>query len=109
MNTFPCNANGFHAAEQWHMGFCAAAEAVEGYLFPPRLRQAFEALPITARERLPRRYRRPARQLPSHRHARTRAAEPPQGRGAAGYVSLGTGSLSASSRRGGRRSRLLAP
>ncbi len=49
MNTFPFSANGFRAAEQWHVGFCAAAEAAEGYLFPSGLRQAFEALPDSAR------------------------------------------------------------
>lgn len=49
MNTFPFNANGFHAAEQWHVGFCTAADAAEGYLFPSGLRQAFEALPSSAR------------------------------------------------------------
>ena len=49
MNTFPFCANGFHAAEQWHVSFCAAAEAAEGYLFPSGLRQAFEALPDSAR------------------------------------------------------------
>lgn len=49
MNNFPFSANGFRAAEQWHVGFCAAAEAAEGYLFPSGLRQAFEALPTTAR------------------------------------------------------------
>lgn len=49
MNTFPFSANGFRAAERWHAGFCAAAEAAEGYLFPSGLRQAFEALPESAR------------------------------------------------------------
>lgn len=49
MNTFPFSANGFRAAEQWHVGFCAAAEAAEGYLFPSGLRQAFETLPCAAR------------------------------------------------------------
>ncbi|MEN4919686.1 hypothetical protein ABE485_13500 [Achromobacter spanius] len=49
MNTLPFSANGFRAAEQWHAGFCAAAEAAEGYLFPSGLRQAFEALPDSAR------------------------------------------------------------
>ncbi|MFJ3465328.1 hypothetical protein [Achromobacter spanius] len=45
----PFRADGFRAAEQWHVGFCAAAEAAEGYLFPSGLRQAFEALPDSAR------------------------------------------------------------
>lgn len=45
----PFTANGFRAAEQWHIGLCAAAEAAEGYLFPSGLRQAFEALPLGAR------------------------------------------------------------
>ena len=49
MNAFPFSANGFRAAEQWHAGFCAAAEVAEGYLFPSGLRQAFEALPDSAR------------------------------------------------------------
>lgn len=49
MNTFPFIANGFHAAEQWHVAFCAAADAAEGYLFPSGLRQTFEALPNSAR------------------------------------------------------------
>lgn len=40
--------DGFHAAEQWHIDFCAAEEAAEGYLFPSNLRQAFAALPAEA-------------------------------------------------------------
>lgn len=46
---FPFRADGFRAAEQWHVAFCVAAEAAEGYLFPSGLRQAFEALPDSAR------------------------------------------------------------
>lgn len=47
--SFPFVADGYRAAEQWHVDFCAAAEAAEGYLFPSGLRQAFEALPTAAR------------------------------------------------------------
>ncbi len=47
--SFPFSTNGFRATEQWHMSFCAAAEAAEGYFFPSGLRQAFEALPHSAR------------------------------------------------------------
>ncbi len=46
---FPFRADGFRAAEQWHVAFCAAADAARGYLFPSGLRQAFEALPLPAR------------------------------------------------------------
>jgi hypothetical protein len=49
MNTIPFSANGFKAAELWHVGFCVAAEAADGYLFPSGLRQAFDALPTSAR------------------------------------------------------------
>lgn len=45
----PFSVDGFHAAELWHVAFCAAADAAEGYLFPSGLRQAFEALPMSAR------------------------------------------------------------
>lgn len=47
MATIP-RIDGFHAAEQWHIDFCAAEEAAEGYLFPSNLRQAFAALPAEA-------------------------------------------------------------
>lgn len=49
MNTFPFSANGFRAAEQWHAGFCVAAETAKGHLFPSGLRLAFDALPDSAR------------------------------------------------------------
>lgn len=48
MSTFPFGVNGFRAAEQWHVAFCAAALASDGYLFPSGLRQAFDALPSAA-------------------------------------------------------------
>lgn len=41
-------ADAFSAAEQWHIQFCAAAEAAEGYFFPTGLRRAFEQLPVSA-------------------------------------------------------------
>lgn len=40
--------DGFHAAEQWHVNFCKAADAADGYLYPSQLRQAFFALPTAA-------------------------------------------------------------
>lgn len=46
---FPFVADGYRAAEQWHIAFCAAANAAEGYLFPSGLRQAFDAIPSAAR------------------------------------------------------------
>lgn len=49
MNTLPFKVDGFRAAEEWHVMFCAAAEAAEGYLFPSGLRQAFDLLPTSAR------------------------------------------------------------
>ncbi|MDH2052558.1 hypothetical protein [Achromobacter marplatensis] len=36
--------DGFRAAQEWHVTFCAAANAAEGYLFRSGLRQAFEGL-----------------------------------------------------------------
>jgi len=47
--TFPFVADGYRAAEHWHIAFCAAANAAEGYLFPSALRRAFEAIPSAAR------------------------------------------------------------
>lgn len=41
--------DGFTAAEQWHVYLCASAKAAQGYLIPSNLRQAFEALPSSAR------------------------------------------------------------
>lgn len=48
MKTTQNPIDGFAAAEQWHIDFCAAEEAAEGYLFPSNLRQAFAALPAEA-------------------------------------------------------------
>ncbi|CAB3870745.1 hypothetical protein [Achromobacter deleyi] len=48
MKTTLKHIDGFRAAEQRHIDFCAAEEAAEGYLFPSNLRQAFATLPAAA-------------------------------------------------------------
>lgn len=48
MSTLHFPIDGFRAAEEWHVLFCAAADAAEGYLFPSGLRQAFDLVPTSA-------------------------------------------------------------
>lgn len=49
-NVSVVQADGFHAAEQWYAAFKVAADkAGNSYMFPSGLRQAFAALPASAR------------------------------------------------------------